>query len=351
MFRGRVATLVACVLFVQTTGASAIPSHRAPTAYDTLHLMAPGIAPAPLRVRVLLPANYRTGPNRRWPVLYLNDGQDAEAVDLVDTLGRLTRAGGIRAPVVVAIDAPPDRLGAYGFSDRANARDIRVDTAHGIVGANANAYARWLTGTLVPIIDARYRTQAAPAGRSLLGWSLGAVSAFDIGWQYPELFARVGAFSPSFWLAADRSTAASSQRTRVAQTRVAAASSLPCVSYFMAVGTEEETDDRDADGVNDALDDVNDLVDGWAAGRPPLAGLRQRGVRVESADSPLKTLTLAPTATLYVLPAGVHRAASWSRMLPAFLHWAFSPSSRAPQCPKASAVLPKVEAINQFNAG
>lgn len=265
-------------------------------------------------------------------VLYMADGSDAEAVHLDDALRQLRRRGG-RVPLVVAIDAPENRLGAYGFSDRAKARGIGAATPYGTIGANADAYARWLTRTVVPRVDSRYRTLATPAGRTLLGWSLGAASALDIGWQYPEVFARVGAFSPSLWLATDRSTAAAAQRTRIAQQRVADSTRAPCASLFMAVGTDEEKDDRDGDGINDALDDAHDLVDGWADGAARLDGLRQRGLRVVDASTATQhSRETGASVTLMVLAGGEHRQASWARMLPDFLQWAYGPGARAPRC-------------------
>ena len=55
-----------------------------------------------------------------------------------------------------------------------------------------------------------------------MGWSLGALNAFNLGWNHPELFATVGAFSPSFWLSSERGDAAAVQRTRLAQGMVEA---------------------------------------------------------------------------------------------------------------------------------
>ena len=42
---------------------------------DTLQVEAPGVAPAPLRVRVLLPPGYDAKAAIGYPVLYVNDGR------------------------------------------------------------------------------------------------------------------------------------------------------------------------------------------------------------------------------------------------------------------------------------
>ncbi|MEO5630181.1 MAG: alpha/beta hydrolase-fold protein [Thermomonas sp.] len=288
---------------------------------DELVLVAPGVSAEPMRVRVLLPPGYANGTSR-YPVLYLNDGQDLQGVGVEATLQRLYAGHEIEPLIVVAIDMPPDRMAGYGLFDRGARHSLPAQTKYGWVGLNAQAYARWLTATLVPVIDARYRTMTNADQRAILGWSLGALSAFGIGWQYPELFGRVGAFSPSFWISEDRSDVDSIQATRLVHRLVDASEPGPRLKLFLAVGTAEETNDRDGDGVIDVLDDSRDLLDGWQTpdGRSR-KGLRQLGYDV-NADS--ATLVTKNAASLYVLEGGRHDQASWARILPAFLRWAYA---------------------------
>jgi enterochelin esterase-like enzyme len=305
------------------------PSHRATVEdisqrmkIDTLQVEAPGLAPAPLRVRVYLPPDYDRRATARYPVLYANDGQDMEAVGMQATLTSLYTEGAIRPFIVVAIDMPPERMAAYGLSDRAAARGIVADTKYGPVGAQAHAYSEWVAKTLVPMVDARYRTRTTPDARGVLGWSLGALSAFNLGWQYPELFGRVGAFSPSLWLSAERSDNEAVQRTRLAQRMVDTGPARGGLKLFFAVGSTEESDDRDGDGVIDALDDTRDLITGYGTAADPHAkGLTQLGysTNLDHAAHPTRA-----DVALSVLDGGQHHQASWGRMLPAFLRWAYA---------------------------
>jgi predicted alpha/beta superfamily hydrolase len=304
-------------------------SLQGPTRVETLNFTIPELAADGLRVRVFLPPDYDPKASLGYPVLYLNDGQDAEAVGLQATLDASAGDDTIRPVIAVAIDAPKDRMAAYGFSDRAEARSRVAQSRAGAVGSRAHAYAEWFAKTLVPAIDARYRTRARAEARAILGWSLGAASAFDLGWQYPEVFGRTGAFSPSLWLASDRSDAEAVQRTRIAQTMVAKGEYHPGSRWFFAVGDREETDDRDNDGVIDVVDDTRDLVEGWRiadAAEPRAKGLRQLGHSVStsslSADQPAQR-TRADVAH-YVLTGGEHHQASWAKMLPVFARWAFA---------------------------
>lgn len=284
-----------------------------PSLVDTLHIAAPGLSDKPLRVRVYLPPDYPTT-QARYGVLYVNDGQDMEAVGLQATLQRLDALHAIERIIVVAVDMPPDRMAGYGLFDRATGDAIATPTRHGPVGAQAHVYASWLTSVLLPTIDARFRTMANADGRAILGWSLGALSAFGIGWQHPDLFGRVGAFSPSFWLATDTTDADSVQATRIAHRLVDASVPIPRPRLFFGVGTDEETDDRDGDGVIDVLDDTRDLVDGWQAAD----GERHAGLG-EASDE----------VAVLLLAGGKHDQQAWTRMLPAFLRWAYS-AERSP---------------------
>jgi len=296
-------------------------------ATDTFSLAAPGVSDEPLRIHVRVPRGYARALDVRYPTLYVNDGQDWDAVGFEGTLTRLERGHAIRPVLVVAIDMPPDRMGAYGLSDRAAGRSVVGDSRFGPIGARAQAYVQWLTERLVPEIDARYRTRAEPPQRAILGWSLGALNAFDLGWQYPDVFGTVGAFSPSFWVASDRSGAAAAQRTRLAQAMVDAGTKRDGSRFWFAIGDREETDDRDGDGVNDAVDDLRDLILGTEAADGKRAhGLAGLGYRID-----MHAANRAPTegdVAYFELRGGRHEQASWKRMLPAFLTWAFPAEKR-----------------------
>lgn len=286
-----------------------------------LQLDAPAFAPEKLKVTVYLPPDYaRT--RRRYPVLYANDGQDMAAVGLQPTLAGLYRLHAIEPVIVVAIDMLADRASAYGLSDRAASRSLVGGSPIGPIGTRAQDYSAWVASALVPYIDAHYRTRKSPRERAMLGWSLGALNAFNLGWQYPEVFGRVGAFSPSFWLAADRTNATTVQHTRLAQAMVDRGGKRAGLKMWFAVGTAEETKDRDGDGVNDTVDDVQDLLGGYrGADGFHARGLKQLGYSVDMDYA--KYPSRLADASLFQLQGGVHNQASWKQMLPPFLLWAY----------------------------
>ena len=282
------------VVFVLPEGPQALPALTTTTLPATL-----GAAAEDIRFDVQVPPGYAATSATRYPVLYLDDGQDLEAVRVREALARGYAEGTLRPLILVAIHMPKDRMGAYGLSDRAAGLPRIAPTKYGPVGTQAHAYSEWVAKTLVPWVDAHYRTQANPVGRTMLGWSLGGLHAFNLGWEYPEVFGRIGAFSPSFWVSAERESAQAIELTRLAHRMVANDPPHAAMHAFFAVGTDEETDDRDGDGVIDVLDDTRDLM-----------ALLNAGATRSDVE-------------LFVLPGGQHRQPSWAKMLPVFLRWAY----------------------------
>lgn len=283
---------------------------------------AAAFTPEKISIAVYLPPGYVTDCARHYPVLYANDGQDMAAVGLQQTLTRLYRQRAIAPVIVVAIRMLDDRASGYGLSDRALGRSVVGGSPIGPIGTRAHAYSYWVTSVLVPYVDAHYRTRKSAGSRTVLGWSLGALNAFNLAWRYPDVFGQIGAFSPSFWLAADRNSASAVQHTRLAQAIVDRSHGRKPLHMWFAVGTAEESRDRDGDGINDTVDDVQDLLQGFSDGTGfHVRGLKQLGysIDMDAANHPRRQADVS----LYLLPGGQHNQTAWGKMLPPFLRWAY----------------------------
>ena len=318
-------TALALLLMLGAAG----PAVASPVADDgievkTLALDAKAFAPEQIKLTVYLPPGY-AATGQHYPVLYANDGQDMAAVGLRETLDKLYADHAIEPVIVVAIDMLADRASGYGLSDRKTKTSMVGDSRIGPIGSRAYEYSSWLATQLVPYIDAHYRTEASVRGRTILGWSLGGLNAFNLGWQYPDVFGRVGAFSPSFWLAADRGNAQAIETSRLAQAMVNSSQRRAGVHWWFSVGGREETNDRNGNGVIDAVEDVQDLINGYhAASGSYLRGLRDLGYSVEL--DYIHHPTHRTDVAFYLLPDGEHNQATWKRMLPLFLQWAYGTS-------------------------
>ncbi|MFO7537750.1 MAG: alpha/beta hydrolase-fold protein [Chloroflexota bacterium] len=241
-------------------------------------------------IYVYLPPGYEADEAARYPTLYVNDGQDREALKLRETLARLYARRQIRPFLVVAIPTNEARLHEYGTAVSPNAQEL---------GTLAGAYGRFVGEELLPHIESHFRVQATPQSRAFLGASLGGLSAFDIVWNHPHLFLNVGVFSGSFWWRAPAEAQAVPPKRRIAHAVVRQSQYRPGFRGWFEAATRDETADRDNNGVIDAIQDTLELLDeleklGYQRGR---------------------------SLIYHEVQGGRHDYVTWSRVLPLFLRW------------------------------
>jgi predicted alpha/beta superfamily hydrolase len=155
------------------------------------------------RVWLYLPPGYASQPTKRYPVVYLQDGQNVfdEATAFAgewgvdETLNQLaTRQPQATQAIVVAVDnGGPHRLDEYSPWPNAEYKQ----------GGEGGKYTDFLALTLKPFLDAHYRTLPDAAHTAIAGSSMGGLIALYAGLTYPQVFGRVGVFSPALWFAKD----------------------------------------------------------------------------------------------------------------------------------------------------
>lgn len=148
-------------------------------------------------LRIFLPASYSENSAKRYPVLYMHDGQnlfDAKtaaygvAWGVGKTINQLVATGVMDEIIVVGIDNTPDRIAEYTPC---------CDPKYG--GGKLDAYGAFVVDTVKPYIDKTYRTLANKNNTAILGSSLGGIASVAIAQRYPDLFSKAGAMSGSFW--------------------------------------------------------------------------------------------------------------------------------------------------------
>jgi predicted alpha/beta superfamily hydrolase len=152
---------------------------------------------------VWLPPDYKTNPTRRYPVLYMHDGQnlmdgstaysDEWGVD--ETAQQLVLAGQVEPLIIVGIYNTEDRGPEY-----TQVPDARYPEVDGANGGRADEYGKFIFDELKPRIDKKYRTRPEAEFTGLAGSSLGGLVSMYLGTKRSEKFTRVGVVSPSvFW--------------------------------------------------------------------------------------------------------------------------------------------------------
>ena len=149
-------------------------------------------------VTVLLPPGYADAANaaRRYPVLYMQDGQNGLDQDpfghggwQVHTTSYDVVQRGLMAPVIIVLvdNSPSAREQEY------------VPGAGALPGATADGYLDFLEKVVVPWVDGRYRSTASASARAIGGSSFGAILSLYAAWTRPSVFGVVMAMSPSLW--------------------------------------------------------------------------------------------------------------------------------------------------------
>lgn len=242
-------------------------------------------------LRVWLPPGYDDAHNvgRKYPVLYLNDGQNLfEAAisftgvewQVDETADRLIREAIIPPMIIVGIDnASKDRTREYMPHRSLQPMIVRVQ---------GGRYPDFLMKEVMPFIKRYYRIAAGPENTGLGGSSLGALISLYTAAARPGVIGRLLLESPSLW-ASNRQIIRQSRGVRKWPERV-----------FLATGTAEAgRPDRD----QSMVDDVKEL-----AAIMRRAGLDERRLK------------------LVVEEGATHHESAWARRFPEALTFLFGPS-------------------------
>ncbi len=155
-------------------------------------------------LRVWLPPDYDGWGATRYPVLYLNDGQNlfdpATAFAGVhwqvgETATRLIAEQKIRPLIIVGIDNTKSRADEY---IPYKSRDPRVLSAKG------KCYPEFLQREVMPLIEERYSVLKGPENTALGGSSLGGLITLYTQLAAPGVFGRLLIESPSLYVAKRR---------------------------------------------------------------------------------------------------------------------------------------------------
>ncbi|AZS17956.1 alpha/beta hydrolase [Paenibacillus lutimineralis] len=148
---------------------------------------------------VYLPPSYNENEQKRYPVLYMQDGQHiffadhkGESWDVHRTVDRLTVEGKIREIIVVAVSHIEDARIAEYMHTIPGGYDIFHTVNQG------ELYEEFLVQEVKPYIDATYRTLPDKEHTALMGSSAGGLVSYNIGFRRPDTFGMIGALCPFF---------------------------------------------------------------------------------------------------------------------------------------------------------
>lgn len=196
------------------------------------------------RVWIYLPPNYKVS-KESYPVLYMHDGQNlfdrltsySGEWEVDETLDKLYDDKNLKL-IVVGIDNGQDkRLSEYSPWD-----NPKYDKGEG------DAYMEFITETLKPYIDKNFRTLKDSEKTGIMGSSMGGLISQYAGLKYPDIFGKVGVFSPAFWYAPEINEFAKKEDLSKNQ-----------LLYFLAGG--KEGGNTSFEEINQTVQDMNTMVD------------------------------------------------------------------------------------------
>jgi len=165
-------------------------------------------------IRIYLPPSYDSAPQRRYPVLYLHDGQNVFSSagpgvafgwgnwELDLTADRLVAENKMREIIMVAIDNSPMRYQEYRGPARDWSEAERRNSRRRIIDPGDNtryeAYRRFLIDELKPRLDGEFRTLTNAANTGVLGSSMGGICSLALAWDRPDVFGLAASISGAY---------------------------------------------------------------------------------------------------------------------------------------------------------
>ena len=226
---------------------------------------------------VYLPVMYDSEPERRFPVLYMFDGQNVfwdEDATYGKSWGLEKYLDENEIPLIVAAlqcntGANNERLAEYS--------PYRFDDpAFGHFDGKGQETLEWYIREFKPFLDENCRTLPDREHTMIGGSSMGGLMSLYALFQYGEVFSRAAALSPSIWVAPEK-LAALVRRARLA----------PGTVLYMDYGSREMG--------------------------------RHQGMRRGFADFGAQIMARGVFLTQRIVPGGTHSEASWERQLPFML--------------------------------
>jgi len=161
-------------------------------------------------VEIWLPPSYESSGNKKYPVIYMHDGQNifnprtaSQQVDwgIDEILTRLFNEEKIPEIIVVAAWNTPLRISEYmpqkAFDMLTNEQLARIPNIRGF-NPQSDQYLKFIVEELKPFIDKTYPTLPDREHTAIMGASMGGLISLYAISEYPDIFGYAGCLSTHF---------------------------------------------------------------------------------------------------------------------------------------------------------
>jgi enterochelin esterase-like enzyme len=194
--------------------------------------------------------------------------------------------------IAVGLHCNHDRIREYGTARQPDYKGR---------GDKAPQYRDFVLNEMLPYLRSEYHASSDPSEVFFAGFSLGGLSAIDIAWSAPNVFGGAGVFSGALWWRWSDVRPEDPDADRIMHDIIATDTEhyRPNGQFFwFQAGTQDEQDDRNHNGVIDAIDDTLSCME----------AIMERGYPAEQ----LRYLEIEN---------GTHAPATWGKAMPDFLDW------------------------------
>lgn len=239
---------------------------------------------------VYLPGTCDADSAKKYPLLLFNDGQDLPRMSFVNILETMTLEEEVPPFIVVGVYTCERRIREYGTARQADYKGR---------GDLAPHYTRCVLSELLPHLRENYPVSPEKKHTAFAGFSLGGLSALDIVWAHPEFFGAAGVFSGALWWRSHDVLPEDPDADRIMHDIIQLSLKIDKDQRFwFQCGTLDEKDDRNHNGIIDAIDDTLDLIRDLGA-----KGIPEKNIRYLEVEH------------------GRHEPATWGEAMPDFLKW------------------------------
>ena len=147
------------------------------------------------KIWMYLPPDYKVS-KESYPVVYMHDGQNlfdtntsyAGEWNVDETLDKLFKDQNLKL-IVVGID--------NGDEKRLDEYSPWKNSKYG--GGEGDQYLDFIVNTLKPYIDSNFNTLKDKKNTAIIGSSMGGLISHYAALKYPNVFGKIGVYSPAFW--------------------------------------------------------------------------------------------------------------------------------------------------------
>lgn len=214
------ALLVALALLIVAPAMAADPTHMVPKLSEGRVVAWPALdggEAGKMTVWVWLPPGYDDAKGKKFPVLYMPDGQNLFDKRLTgynqewrmdEAIPRIVRQGDLRSWIVVGVQSPKARYRAL-FPQKIfpllpadlQKRVMDLDIGEPKTELAGDAYLKFMVETVKPRVDREFLTLRGPEDTAVMGSSMGGLMAFYAMAEYPRVFGQAAAVSMHVGLA------------------------------------------------------------------------------------------------------------------------------------------------------